>query len=50
MAKGQSLGTLTVRAGEEVLAEVPLVAETEVPRLTWGQVTIRILRRVAMTA
>ena len=50
VAKGQSLGTLTVRAGEEVLAEVPLVAETEVPRLTWGQVTIRILRRVAMTA
>ena len=27
-----------------------LVAETEVPRLTWGQVTVRILRRVAMTA
>ena len=50
VAKGQSLGTLTVRAGEEVLAEVPLVAETEVPRLTWGQVTVRILRRVAMTA
>ena len=50
VAMGQSLGTLTVRAGEEVLAQVPLVAESEVPRLTWGQITVRILRRVAMTA
>ena len=50
VAKGQSLGTLTVRAGEEVLAEVSLVADVEVPRLTWGQVTTRILRRVAMAA
>ena len=46
--KGQSLGMLTVRAGEEVLAQVPLVAETGVPRLTWGQVMVRVLRRVAM--
>ena len=50
VAMGQSLGTLTVRAGEEVLAQVPLVAKSEVPRLTWGQITVRILRRVAMTA
>ena len=45
---GQVLGALTVRAGEEILAEVPLVAENEVPRLTWGQVTARVLRQVAM--
>ena len=49
IVQGQPLGTLTVRAGEEILAEVPLVAETEVPRLTWVQVTGRILRRVAMS-
>ena len=49
IVQGQPLGTLTVRAGEEILAEVSLVAETEVPRLTWGQVTGRILRRVAMS-
>ena len=48
IVQGQPLGTLTVRAGEEILAEVPLVAETEVPRLTWPQVTVRILRQVAM--
>ena len=50
VVRGQNLGTLTVRAGEEVLAQVPLVAKSEVPRLTWGQITVRILRRVAMTA
>ena len=48
IVQGQQLGTLTVRAGEEILAEVPLVAASEVPRLTWGQVTGRILRQVAM--
>ena len=48
IVQGQHLGTLTLRAGEEILAEVPLVAENEVPRLTWGQVTGRILRQVAM--
>ena len=48
IVQGQHLGTLTLRAGEEILAEVPLIAETEVPRLTWGQVTVRILRQVAM--
>ena len=48
IVQGQHLGTLTIRAGEEILAEVPLVAASEVPRLTWGQVTIRILRQVAM--
>ena len=48
IVQGQHLGTLTLRAGEEILAEVPLIAETEIPRLTWGQVTGRILRQVAM--
>ena len=48
VVQGQPLGTLAVRAGEEILAEVPLVAETEVPRLTWPQVTVRILCQVAM--
>ena len=48
VVQGQHLGTLTLRAGEEILAEVPLIAETEIPRLTWGQVTGRILRQVAM--
>ena len=49
IVQGQHLGTLTLRAGEEILAEVLLIAETEIPRLTWGQVTGRILRQVAMS-
>ena len=48
VVQGQKLGTLTIRAGEEILAEVNLVADNEVPRLTWGQVTARVLRQVAM--
>ena len=48
VAQGQPLGMLTVRSGEEVLAQVSLVAESGVPRLTWGQLMVQILRRVAM--
>jgi D-alanyl-D-alanine carboxypeptidase (penicillin-binding protein 5/6) len=42
VAEGQVLGTLTVKNGEEVLAQVPLVAETAVSRLSWGQLFSRI--------
>lgn len=48
VSAGQRLGTLTLRAGEEVLAELPLVADEGVPRLTWGEIWLGILRRVAM--
>ena len=50
VSQGQRLGTMTVRSGEQVLARIPLVAEQPVERLTWGQVTGRILRRMAMAA
>lgn len=46
--KGQQLGTMTVRAGDQVLAKIPLVASAEVPRLTWGDLVVRILRQMAM--
>ncbi len=49
VSKGQRLGTLTVKAGEQILAQIPLVAETAVPRLTWWQIFLHTLRRVAMT-
>ena len=48
VAQGQRLGTLTLRSGEQILAQIPLVAETAVDRLTWGDLTIKILRQVAM--
>ena len=46
--RGQRLGTLTIKAGEQILSQIPLVAESAVSRLTWGQLTLRLLRRIAM--
>ena len=48
VAKGQNLGTMTIKAGEQVLAEVPLVAAQDVPRLTFWDLFVTVLRRVAM--
>ena len=48
VSRGQRLGTLTVKAGEQVIARVPLVAETEVFRLTIPQLWGIVLRRLAM--
>ena len=47
---GQQLGTLTVRSGEQVLAQIPLVAEREVPRLNWGQLFGLVMKDIAMGA
>ena len=44
IAKGDVLGTLTVSSGGETLAEVPLVAGEDVPRVTWGALALRYLR------
>ena len=35
---------------EQVLKEIPLVAEESVPRLTFGQIFLRVLRKLAMVA
>ncbi len=48
VAPGQQLGMLTIRAGEKILAEIPLVAEKEVARLTWGQLFRIVMRSIAM--
>ena len=48
VAQGQKLGMLTVRAGAELLAEIPLVAETAVERLGFPAVMGMVLRMVAM--
>ena len=44
VAAGQALGTLTVRAGDEVLLELPLQAEQAVEKLSWGGMLTRLLR------
>ena len=50
VSQGQRLGTLTVKAGDQVLQQIPLVAETSVPKLSFGQLYIRILKRLCMAA
>ena len=48
VSRGQRLGTMTVRAGEQILAQIPLVAEKSVSRLTWGALFLRIFKQIAM--
>lgn len=42
--EGQQLGELTVTSGEETVATLPIVAGETVPRLTWGQMALRLFR------
>ena len=44
VAQGDRLGTLTVTAGEEILAELPLLAGEAVPRISFGQMLGRMLK------
>ena len=48
VSKGQRLGTMTVKAGQQILAQIPLVAAEPVGRLTWWQIFGRILRQLAL--
>ena len=45
---GQVLGSLTIRAGDQILGQVPLVAQDAVPRLSWGDLFLLTLRQVCM--
>ena len=48
VSKGQRLGTLTLRAGEQVLVQVPLVAAQAVNKLTFGQIFLQLLQKLCM--
>ena len=48
VSKGQRLGTLTLKSGEQILRQVPLVAENGVQRLSFGEIFLQVLRRLAM--
>ena len=48
VSQGQRLGMLTIRAGDQVLRQIPLVAESAVARKSWGDIFADILRSVAM--
>ena len=44
VSKGQALGTLTVRSGEQILMRLPLVAQQGVNRLSWTDVFLQVLK------
>ena len=48
VSKGQRLGTMTVKVGEQTLQQIPLVAQEAVPRLRWWDVFVGILGKIAM--
>ncbi len=50
VSKGQRLGTMYIKAGDQVLREIPLVAETAVPKLTFFQIWARVLQKLTMSA
>ena len=48
VSRGQRLGMLTVKAGEQVLSQLPLVAEDAVERKGWSDIFLDLLRQTAM--
>ena len=48
VSQGQRRGTLTVQADGQILAEIPLVAQEGVARLTWKDLFAGVLRRICM--
>jgi len=48
VAKGTQLGLMTVTAGGETVAEIPLLAGEEIPRVTYWQMLLRLLRTAFM--
>ncbi len=48
VSQGQRLGTFTIQCGEQILAEIPLVAETAVKKKTFGDLFIEIIKKAAM--
>lgn len=50
VSKGQKVGMLTVKAGEYVLKQVPLVAKEGVGRRTFGQIWSKVLQMLTMSA
>ena len=48
VSKGQRLGTMTIRAGEQILAQIPLVAEKTVAKRTFGDFFLEMLKSICM--
>ncbi len=48
VAAGDPIGTLTVTSGEEVVAQLPLLAGEEIPRVTFWQMFTRLARMACL--
>ena len=48
VSKGQRLGTLHILSGEQTIAQVPLLAEESVAKLTYPQLFLKVLKRLSM--
>ena len=48
VSQGQRLGTLIIKAGEQVLKEIPMVAESGVEKITFWQMYKKLLRKICM--
>ncbi len=44
IAKGSPVGTLTVKSGDTVLAELPLTSAADVERMSWSDLFLRLLQ------
>ncbi len=49
VSQGQKLGTLTIKCGEQILAQVNMVAKDAVEKLTWGDLFLRVLKKLCMS-
>jgi D-alanyl-D-alanine carboxypeptidase (penicillin-binding protein 5/6) len=49
VSKGQKLGMMTIKVGEQTIRQIPMVAEEGVARLTWWDLFLQIFRKVAMS-
>ena len=48
VSKGQRLGTLSVKVGDQTIAQIPMIAAEAVPKLTWSDLFLMVLRRLSM--
>ena len=50
ISQGERLGMLVVKSGEHILAQVPMVAESAVTRLSFWDIFAKVLGRICMAA
>ena len=46
VSKGQRLGTMTIKAGDHVLRQIPMVAEKEVLRMSFGNIFVELFKKL----